>query len=99
GKRTATCEVTVSSKAVGIDEIEFNNSNEWANKGDSYYVEYSVYPSGATDRELSWKSSDPSVVSVSDDGYVQCLKEGMAVITASKPGSSKIKATVEIYVE
>ena len=42
-----------------------------------------VYPEDAADRSVTWKSSDPSVATVSSDGTVTFVKKGKAVITVT----------------
>jgi len=46
------------------------------------------------DTSVSWQSSDPSVVSVSEDGTLTAKKVGSAVITASLPNGSTAEVTV-----
>ena len=46
------------------------------------------------DVPVFWKSSDPSVVSVSEDGTLTSQKVGSAVITASLPNGSSAESTV-----
>ena len=42
-----------------------------------------VLPEDATDREVSWTSSDPLVASVSESGKVVALKEGWRKVYSS----------------
>ena len=46
------------------------------------------------DTAVSWKSSDPSVVSVSEDGTLTSKQVGSAVISATLPNGSSAEATV-----
>ena len=50
--------------------------------GEGTKLEARVEPANATYPGVSWSSSDPSVVSVSEDGRVVALKSGVAHITA-----------------
>lgn len=48
---------------------------------------------------IRWSSSNPSVVSVTDDGFVQAHKAGTAKITATAQDGSGKKQTVTVKVE
>lgn len=56
----------------------------------------SVTPSNATNTELSWSTSKPSVATVSSNGVVTCVGTGNCKITAMTTDGSKKKATVSI---
>ncbi len=56
-----------------------------------------VLPSDATNREVVWHSSDPSVATVSQDGVVRGIKGGTATITVkTKRGGLKTKCYVTV---
>ena len=48
----------------------------------SYTFKTTVYPEYATDQTITWTSSDPARVDVSDNGKITALSVGMAIITA-----------------
>ena len=54
-----------------------------------------VLPEDASDKTVTWTSSDPSVVVVSDKGFVAGLKRGTAVITA-QAGDKTAQCTVTV---
>ena len=49
---------------------------------------------GFTAEDLTWSSSDPDIVSVSEDGTIKVLKEGSAVITATAPNGMTASITI-----
>lgn len=49
---------------------------------------------GFTADDLTWSSSAPDIVSVSDDGTIKVLKEGTAVITATAPNGMTASVTI-----
>lgn len=51
--------------------------------GDEFRLSASVAPADATNKTLSWSSSDPSVASVDSVGVVRVIGAGTAVITVS----------------
>ncbi|QEG09247.1 structural protein with Ig domain [Stenotrophomonas phage Pokken] len=46
-----------------------------------------AWPPGAGDTSLTYESSDPTIVSVSDEGVLTARKKGTATITITAPGS------------
>lgn len=49
----------------------------------SYFLEYEIGPDDASDKTITWSSSDPSVVSVSQAGRLTSNNYGTAEITAT----------------
>lgn len=58
-----------------------------------------VSPSNATNKNITWTSSDESVATVSATGLVTAVGEGTAVITAASEGNPDVTATATITVE
>lgn len=63
--------------------------------GESHALKASVYPSTATDKSVTYSSSNPSVATVSAAGVIKTVGTGTAVITART--SNGITAEVSIY--
>lgn len=59
-------------------------------KGDELFAD----DFGFTAEDLTWSSSDPDIVSVSEDGTIKVLKEGSAVITATAPNGMTAAITI-----
>ena len=79
GKREETA--GVSSVAVTPSRIEII-------EGESAALSARVSPEAASDRVVSWSSSDRSVATVDKTGTVQGLKPGTATVTATAEGKS-----------
>lgn len=59
-------------------------------KGKTATVTAEVLPADATDKSVTWSSSNPSVATVSQDGVVTAVLEGTAdIIATAKDGSGK----------
>ena len=52
-------------------------------EGDSEYLTATVQPDNATNKSVSWSSSDTSVATISSDGMVTAIKHGTATITVT----------------
>ncbi len=60
--------------------------------GDKLTLTYTIEPADATDNTVTWKSLDPSVVTVSDDGVVTFVAPGRAVVEAICNGNKTVSA-------
>ncbi len=96
GGRTATCEVTVNAKVYPVESVSLDRTSAELTEGDEITLAATVKPDNATNKGVSWKSSDPSVASVSE-GKVTALKPGKATITVKTDDGGKT-ATCEVTV-
>ncbi len=78
----AECSVSVSDGTVEVIGITLDRSSAALSSGETAVLTASVMPSDATDKEVSWSTSDSSVATVSD-GVVTAVAEGTATITAT----------------
>ena len=87
GKK-ATVKVTVS--AVKVTKVALNKTGATLPTNATLSLSATVSPSNATNKSLTWKSSNTSVATVSSSGVVTTLRKGTATITATaKDGSGK----------
>ena len=88
GGKSATCTVTVSAKEIPVERITLSSTTLFLKEGDSHILTATVTPSDATDSQVTWSSSDPSVATVSDQGEVTAVRAGNCTITATAGGKS-----------
>ena len=88
----------VWSESVKVTGITFDKSSLPLSVGDTYTLTTTVSPSNATDKSLTWSSSDTSVATVSSSGKVSATKAGTATITATANDGSGVKATCSVTV-
>lgn len=93
GGRTATCEVIVNKRIYHVENITLNLEIASLMIGDELTLIATISPTNATDKTVTWSSSDPSVVSV-DNGQLTALKLGTAVITATTQDGGKTATCV-----
>lgn len=96
-KLNAECEVTVTKAKVAVTGVSLNNTLLLISVGESSKLSATVKPSGATNKEVSWASSNESVATVDSNGNVKGLKEGSATITVTTKDGSKT-ATCKVTV-
>ena len=84
GGMYATCSVRV---IVPVSSVTLNKTNLSLIKGESAKLTATVNPSDATDKSVSWSSSNPSVATIAG-GVVEARAGGTAVITVNASGKT-----------
>ncbi len=87
---SATCSVDVSNTAIEVKEIVISQTTLSLNEGSSGRLSATVEPANATNGNIVWSSSNPSVATVTANGVVTAVKEGEAKITATAGGKSVV---------
>ena len=103
GGKSAAVIVTVKGEdpvvpvqSVSISGTGVSGGKATINVGAGLNLAVTVSPSNATDRTVTWSSSDDSVATVSSAGSVRGVKAGTAVVTATAGGkSNSIIVTVQ----
>ena len=90
GSKTATCSVTVTAKTIEVNDVGLDKSEMEMVAGDSYQFTVTLKPDNASDKTLSWSSSDENVATVDNSGKVTAISEGKVTITVktSNPAQS-----------
>ena len=97
GGKTATCAVTVTSASVLVTGVSLDQSQISVNVGGSYAFVATVSPSNATNKAVTWSTSDSSVVSITTGGVARGVSPGTATITATTSDGGKT-ATCQVTV-
>lgn len=95
GGKIASCSVTVSKKAVPVTGVTLSKTSLSLNIGKTEILVATVSPDNATNKTVTWTSSNPSVASVDSGGKVTARAEGSATITA-KVGDKTATCAVTI---
>ena len=83
GGKSATCIVSVKSGYVAVSSISLDRESITLEEGSATTLIATVKPNDATDKNVTWNSSDTSVATVDNKGKVTAEKEGSSTITAS----------------
>lgn len=90
GKKSAACKVTVKDITVKLSD-----KNLTLREGETKTLTPAITPADYGNKNLIWKSSNESVVTVTKDGELTAVGVGMATVTV-KCGSQKDSCTVEV---
>lgn len=94
GNFTATCEVTVN---IAVTGVAMNRTELALKEGETFQLEAVVAPSDALNKEVMWKSSSASYVSVDQTGKITAVRAGEATITVTT-AEGNFKATCKVMV-
>ncbi|MEL7566866.1 MAG: Ig-like domain-containing protein [Dehalobacterium sp.] len=97
-----TCTITVSpqdnsennsgndsgndSESISVSKVVLSKSELTIAVGKEKTLTATVSPANASDRDVTWKSSDTGIAKVDQDGTVKGIKEGGVTITATADG-------------
>ncbi len=88
---------TLAAKAdIAVTGVTISHGTVNINRGDSFKLDANIFPANATDKSVTWESSDTNVISIDADGNITANGSGKAVITA-KTNSGKKSASCEVY--
>ena len=103
GKK-ATCEVTVTDptppkpSVVKVAKITLNKTTASVGKGKTMQLTATVTPTNATNKAVTWKSSNTKIATVSSTGKVTAKSAGTVTITCTAKDGSGKKATCKVAV-
>lgn len=81
-----------------VSYLNMNRKSILVKKGQTFTLTASVSPANATNKKLNWKSSNPSVASVTSSGKVTAKSSGTATITAVPQDGGKAAAKCKVTV-
>ena len=97
GGKTATCNVTVVARVYPVEKITLDVTSATIYEGENLTLTATITPDNATNKNVSWKSSNTSVATVVD-GTVSALKTGTTIITVTTEDGGKT-ATCNVTVK
>ena len=101
GEYSATCEVVVQKKVVLVSGVTLSQNVATMNVGEILTLTAATTPEDATDKNVTWSSSDANVATVDQDGKVTAISSGEAIITvvSSDGGNLSARCVVTVVAE
>ena len=96
--KTATAKVTVSKKVIEPYSVAIDKPKVTINVGGKATLLASITPYNATNKSITWSTSDPTIVNV-QNGVVTGLKAGTATVTAKTSNGKTATSTVTVSKE
>ncbi len=98
GGKTAVCKITVISP-VAATGVKLNKKTADLEKGKTIALKATVSPSNATNKGVTFKSSNKKIATVDNKGVVKGIKPGKATITATTANGKKATCTVTVVIK
>ena len=98
---TYTADFIPYDEATHASDIVFRKSSDvldMRGSGDYYQIAYTVLPTTAQEKNVSWTSSDESIATVDANGLVTGVGEGEVIITGKPADGSDVFDTIQITV-
>jgi len=94
--KTATCYVTVKAVEVAVTSISLNKTSLTIKVGASESLRTTIYPTNATNKNVTWTSSNSRVATVDNNGKVTAKMIGSTTITAKSNNGKTINCLVKV---
>lgn len=78
-----------NSTKISVQGISITNSSQTMTVGENVRLNTVITPSNATNKGITWKSSNPSVATVDSNGVVTAKKQGTTLIVATTVDGAK----------
>ncbi len=96
--KTATAKVTVSKKVIEPYSVAIDKPKVTINVGGKTTLLASITPYNATNKSITWSTSDPTIINV-QNGVVTGLKAGTATVTVKTSNGKTATSTVTVSKE
>ena len=90
---------SINNSAVKVTKVSLNKASVTINKGKTAALAATVTPSNATNKAVTFKSSNTKVATVDKNGKVKAVGKGTATITVAAADGSGVKATCKVTVK
>lgn len=92
GDKTVICTITVN---VPVDGIALNFEKITVETGDEFVIGYTISPENATDKNVTWTSSNEEIATIDENGKFTAMAAGDVTITATA-GKAKASCTITV---
>ncbi len=96
GGKTATC--TVMVEPIHVESIKIAPINATLDVGDTKTLTATVLPENATNKSVTWSSSNTSVATVDQNGKILAFANGTVTITATSVDNPNITSAYTFFV-
>mgnify|MGYP003254792391 FL=1 len=97
-KRCSTCghEINRVSIEISVTDILLNTTSKTIQKGKTYTLVPTIVPTNATNKKVTYTTSNSKVATVTTNGTIRAINGGTAVITAKTSNEKKVTCKVTV---
>lgn len=88
----------IKGEKIKVTDIILNFDSQTMEKGSETNIEVTFEPAGASNQEVTYKSSNEDVVTVTDKGVITAVSTGTATITVTSKDDDSITKSITIKV-
>ncbi len=88
GSYETSCKIKITKNKIAVEKVEITGASE-VNVGSTIKLTAKISPNEATDKEVSWKSSNTNIAVIDKDGNVKGIKAGEVTITVTTNDGNK----------
>lgn len=85
-----------TSTTIQISSLRITPNNRTINISQTVQINVTIYPGNATNKTISYSSSNPSVATISSNGVVTGMSSGTTIITATSSNGKTAKCTIKV---
>ena len=93
---SSTSSSSSKTSTIAVTEIQIEEKIENMEIGENEKLTATITPSNATDKNVTWKSSDDSIATVDSTGEVSAKKSGVVTITATTSNGKSSTITINV---
>ena len=98
GGKTAACNVIVKAATVPVSGVRIDKDQITLTAGETETLTATITPDNATNKKVTWASSNTAAATIDQDGKVSAVSEGTAAITVTTEDGGK-SATCHVLVK
>ena len=85
-------------KETKVSKIKLNKTSIKLNVKETFKIKPTITPSDASNKKVTYKSSNPGIISVNNSGKITAKKTGKAKVTVTAKDGSGVKSTISVTV-
>lgn len=90
--------ITVTVEKIALESISLETAEAEISIGDMMRLDVELYPENASERSLSWYTSNSDILTVDENGTLTPVSEGEATVTVVSEENPEILASIKIIV-
>ena len=90
---------TIAAYSIPATSVALNKTETTLAVGAKEQLTATVLPEGATNKAVTWTTSDPAVATVDESGLITAIAAGTATITATTTDGTDLTASCKVTVE
>ena len=89
------------SEAIPVESFEITNQIDRLLKLSTHQLTWNIGPTNATFKKVTFESSNPKVLKVSENGLIEAVSEGVAKVLITVHGNTalNVELEIEVYVD